>query len=71
MSTSAIFAAASLAALGLLANAASGIETSTFTVPGAFPTSVYQNYYNSPTATSAQVQPIISDPVTVRLVLLL
>ncbi|KAL4241709.1 Sphingomyelin phosphodiesterase [Abortiporus biennis] len=37
---------------------------SAFTAPGAFPTSVYQHYYNNPTATSAQVQPIISDPVT-------
>ncbi|KAI0070334.1 Metallo-dependent phosphatase [Panus rudis PR-1116 ss-1] len=36
---------------------------STFTVPGAFPTSVYAQYYGSPTATSAQVQPKISDPV--------
>ncbi|KIJ54050.1 hypothetical protein M422DRAFT_73723 [Sphaerobolus stellatus SS14] len=35
----------------------------TFTAPGAFPTSVYSKYYNSPTATSAQVQPVISDPV--------
>jgi hypothetical protein len=43
---------------------ASGIQPSTFTAPGAFPTSVYNTYYNSPTATSAQVQPVISDPVT-------
>ncbi|KAF9469756.1 sphingomyelin phosphodiesterase [Collybia nuda] len=35
-----------------------------FTVPGAFPTSVFSKYYNQPTATSAQVQPVISDPVT-------
>jgi len=41
------------------------IQPSTFTAPGAFPTSVYQKYFNSPTATSAQVQPVISDPVTV------
>ncbi|ESK92126.1 ser thr protein phosphatase family protein [Moniliophthora roreri MCA 2997] len=40
------------------------IQPSTFTVPGAFPTSVYASYYNDPTATSAQVQPVISDPVT-------
>ena len=38
---------------------------STFTVPGAFPTSIYKHYYNNPTATSAQVQPVITDPVTV------
>ncbi|KAF8495085.1 sphingomyelin phosphodiesterase [Gautieria morchelliformis] len=36
---------------------------STFTAPGAFPTSAYSKYFNSPTATSAQVQPVISDPV--------
>jgi hypothetical protein len=42
----------------------SSIQPSTFTVPGAFPTSVYQNYYNSPTGTSQQVQPIISDRVS-------
>lgn len=39
---------------------------STFTAPGAFPTSAYSHYFNSPTATSAQVQPVISDPVLVR-----
>jgi hypothetical protein len=49
---------------------ASGIESSTFTAPGAFPTSIFKEYYNSPTGTSAQVQPKISDPVTVRLVYL-
>ncbi|KAH9962705.1 Metallo-dependent phosphatase [Lactifluus volemus] len=36
---------------------------STFTAPGTFPTSLYQSYYNNPTATSAQPQPVISDPV--------
>ncbi|KAG7099737.1 hypothetical protein E1B28_001552 [Marasmius oreades] len=40
------------------------IQPSTFTVPGAFPTSVYAKYYNNPTATDAQVQPVISDPIT-------
>jgi sphingomyelin phosphodiesterase len=39
---------------------------SAFTAPGTFPTSVYSKYFNSPTATSAQVQPVISDPVLVR-----
>ncbi|KAF4611481.1 hypothetical protein D9613_004138 [Agrocybe pediades] len=39
------------------------IQPSTFTAPGAFPTSVFTKYYNSPTATSAQPQPVISDPV--------
>ncbi|KAJ7775364.1 Metallo-dependent phosphatase-like protein [Mycena metata] len=37
---------------------------STFTAPGAFPTSVFGSYYNDPTQTSSQVQPVISDPVT-------
>ncbi|KAL0580838.1 hypothetical protein V5O48_001214 [Marasmius crinis-equi] len=40
------------------------IKPSTFTVPGAFPTSVYTKYYHNPTATDVQVQPVISDPVT-------
>ncbi|KAH7923902.1 Metallo-dependent phosphatase [Leucogyrophana mollusca] len=40
------------------------IHPANYTAPGAFPTSVYAQYYNSPTATSAQVQPVISDPVT-------
>lgn len=38
---------------------------SAFAVPGVFPSSVFSAYYNNPTATSAQPQPIISDPVTV------
>ncbi|KAJ4472551.1 Metallo-dependent phosphatase [Lentinula edodes] len=46
------------------AASSSSFPTSIFTVPGAFPTSVYSKYYNNPTATSAQVQPVISDPVT-------
>ncbi|KAF5392498.1 hypothetical protein D9757_002323 [Collybiopsis confluens] len=44
--------------------ARSGFPTSEFTVKGAFPTGIYSKYYNNPTATSAQVQPVISDPVT-------
>ncbi|KIK70576.1 hypothetical protein GYMLUDRAFT_281307 [Collybiopsis luxurians FD-317 M1] len=44
--------------------AGSGFPTSTFTAPGKFPTSIYSKYYNNPTATSVQVQPVISDPVT-------
>ncbi|KAF9486347.1 Metallo-dependent phosphatase [Pholiota conissans] len=39
------------------------ITPSTFTVAGPFPTSVFSKYYNSPTATSAQPQPVVSDPV--------
>ncbi|PCH34030.1 Metallo-dependent phosphatase [Wolfiporia cocos MD-104 SS10] len=42
----------------------SGLGPSAFTVPGPFPTSVYQSYYNDPTATSAEPQPVISDPVS-------
>ena len=48
--------------------AATGLVTlgpSVFTAPGVFPTSVYKSYYNDPTATTAQPQPVISDPVTV------
>jgi hypothetical protein len=37
---------------------------SSYAVAGAFPTSLYSHYYNNPTATSAQPQPVISDPVT-------
>ena len=39
---------------------------SSYTAPGAFPTQWYDSYYNNPTATSAQPQPVISDPVLVR-----
>ena len=38
---------------------------SAYTAPGAFPTSIYKSYWNDPTATSAQPQPVISDPATV------
>ncbi|KAI0660496.1 sphingomyelin phosphodiesterase [Cubamyces menziesii] len=41
-----------------------GLGPSAYTAPGVFPTSVYKHYYNSPTATSAQPQPVISDPVS-------
>ena len=39
---------------------------SSFAPPGLFPTSLYQSYYNNPTATAAQPQPVVSDPVLVR-----
>lgn len=55
---------ASLSAVVLAAALASG-QQSAYTVPGAFPTSLYAEYYNNPTATSEQPQPVISDPVTV------
>lgn len=52
----------------VLAAADSALKASTvpysYAVPGAFPTSLYSHYYNDPTATSAQPQPVISDPVT-------
>ncbi|KAI8981242.1 sphingomyelin phosphodiesterase [Trametes punicea] len=41
-----------------------GLGPSAYTAPGSFPTSIYKHYYNSPTATSAQPQPVISDPVS-------
>lgn len=37
---------------------------STYAAPGSFPISLYQSYYNVPTASSAEPQPVISDPVT-------
>lgn len=54
-----------LAWLAPVVSAASDVP-SAFTVPGAFPTSVFTKYYNAPTGTSEQVQPVVSDPVTVR-----
>lgn len=38
---------------------------SVYTASGAFPTSLYASYYNDPTATTAEPQPVVSDPVTV------
>lgn len=52
------------AALSVSTGLAASIQPSTFTAPGAFPTSAFTRYYNDPTATSAQPQPVISDPVT-------
>ncbi|OCH90081.1 hypothetical protein OBBRIDRAFT_812864 [Obba rivulosa] len=43
--------------------AATGLGPTSFAPPGIFPTSVYKSYFNNPTATSAQPQPVISDPV--------
>lgn len=42
-----------------------GLGPTSFAPPGVFPTSVYKSYFNDPTATSAQPQPVISDPVLV------
>ncbi|KAI5116890.1 hypothetical protein M0805_004635 [Coniferiporia weirii] len=36
---------------------------SRYTAPGRFPTTLFSSYYNDPTQTSAQVQPVVSDPV--------
>jgi hypothetical protein len=46
-------------------SAAALVTPSTYTVPGAFPTSVFSKYYANPTQTASQVQPVIKDPVTV------
>ncbi|KAJ7070534.1 sphingomyelin phosphodiesterase [Mycena amicta] len=37
--------------------------TSVFTAPGRFPTTMFTKYYNNPTQTAEQVQPVIKDPV--------
>lgn len=44
-------------------------QETAYTAPGVFPTSLYDKYYNNPTATSDQPQPVISDPVTVTICL--
>ncbi|KDR85605.1 hypothetical protein GALMADRAFT_234571 [Galerina marginata CBS 339.88] len=48
----------------IAASASASIQPSTFTAPGLFPTSAFTKYYHPATATSAQPQPVISDPVT-------
>lgn len=48
-----------------LASTADDLGPTAYTAPGAFPTSVYGKYWNDPTGTSAQPQPVITDPVTV------
>ena len=54
------------AAAALQASAASlSYGPSSYAPPGAFPTQWYNSYYNDPTATTAQPQPVISDPVLV------
>ncbi|KAK7063751.1 SER THR protein phosphatase family protein [Favolaschia claudopus] len=56
--------------LAISALAAAGVKSSVphstpsvFTVPGAFPTSLFTKFYNNPTQTASQVQPVIKDPV--------
>ncbi|KAI0347728.1 sphingomyelin phosphodiesterase [Trametopsis cervina] len=65
-------AIASLASSGIsdvaaaVSSAAKGPATlgpASHVAPGVFPTSLYRHYYNNPTATSAQPQPIITDAV--------
>ncbi|PCH42293.1 sphingomyelin phosphodiesterase [Wolfiporia cocos MD-104 SS10] len=58
--TVALFSGGAVSAPNLI----SGYGPSTYTVPGPFPTSLYQSYYNDPTATTAEPQPVISDPVS-------
>lgn len=48
-----------------IASLTSLINPSTFTAPGEFPTSAFSKYFNNPTQTASQVQPVISDPVSV------
>jgi hypothetical protein len=58
-------AAVTSAATSAASGAKALVTPSTYTVPGAFPTSVYSKYYAEPTATASQVQPIIKDPISV------
>lgn len=55
---------------GLIVAGAVGAQTlklgpSAFTAPGRFPTSAFSTYFNNPTQTSEQVQPVVTDPVLV------
>lgn len=57
--------------VGVVFAAATGEDTvelgpSTHTAPGLFPASVFRHYYNNPTATIAQPQPVVTDPILVR-----
>ena len=51
----------------VVAQSSAASPPSAYAVPGVFPTSVYGAYYNDPTATTAEPQPIITDPVTVSI----
>ncbi|KAH9964118.1 Metallo-dependent phosphatase [Russula dissimulans] len=48
---------------GLAASSSPLPPPSSYAPPGAFPTSLFESYYNDPTATTAQPQPVVSDPV--------
>jgi len=62
---------AAVSQIALATASLAAISPSSYTVQGVFPTSVFNKYYNDPTATSAQPQPVISDPVTVVFYLIL
>jgi len=51
---------------GLAASSSTSTAPSSYAPPGAFPTSLFEAYYNDPTSTKAQPQPVIYDPVLVR-----
>ncbi|KIY73533.1 Metallo-dependent phosphatase [Cylindrobasidium torrendii FP15055 ss-10] len=57
-----MFALSLLVTVTALSASAAFQNTAPFTAPGVFPTSLFAEYYNDPTATSAQVQPKVSDP---------
>ena len=45
------------------AGGSSASSQTVYTAPGTFPTSLFASYYNNPTATSEQPQPVVTDPV--------
>ncbi|KZT44307.1 hypothetical protein SISSUDRAFT_905 [Sistotremastrum suecicum HHB10207 ss-3] len=50
-------------ALQVSAQSSLSFGPSAFTAPGVFPTTAFSSYFNNPTATTAQPQPVVSDPV--------
>ncbi|KAF7347369.1 SER THR protein phosphatase family protein [Mycena venus] len=58
-----VLVATVLAAAGTKSTTGTQVAPSVFTAPGKFPTSMFTKYYNNPTQTASQVQPIIKDPV--------
>lgn len=63
-----LFILTSTAVAASVSTDTNGLELgpSLYTAPGPFPTFLWKHYYNNPTATSAQPQPVITNPVTVR-----
>nr|GAT46312.1 SER THR protein phosphatase family protein [Mycena chlorophos] len=49
-------------------SSANSFATSLYTAAGRFPTTLFTKYYNNPTQTASQVQPVIEDPVETGLV---